>query len=118
MDLLKELADLGVDVEDGLNRMMGNAEFYRKLIYKFVVVLKNTKIDPDFDENDYLDVIEQTHALKGTAGNLSITPLFEGYGEMTNLLRIGKPVEAKRIFRRIRPIQEQIIACCERNREG
>ena len=53
--------------------------------------------------------------LKGMTGNLSLTPLFNGYVEMLGMLREGKVKEAGEVMGKLRPIQEQIIECIERN---
>ena len=75
-------------------------------------------MDADFDGTDYNEVIEKTHALKGVAGNLSITPLYEAYTKIVDLLRAGKPEEARPVLAQILPVQEEIVACIERHSEN
>ena len=48
-------------------------------------------------------------------GNLSVTPLYEGYTKIVNDLRAGQPEPAKAELERILPIQKQIIDCIEKN---
>lgn len=117
MNLLDELRALGVDVDDGLKRLMGNEKLYKRLLGSFVKMIRTQAVDPDFDENDYTDTIEKTHSIKGTAGNLSLTPIYESYSEMLNLLRTGKPTEAKAVLVRVLPVQQEIISCIEKNME-
>ena len=57
---------------------------------------------------------EKAHALRGTSGNLSITPVYEAYTEIMNLLRAGRPDEAKQLIAKIIPVQEQIVSCIEK----
>nr|WP_289766279.1 Hpt domain-containing protein [uncultured Acetatifactor sp.] len=117
MNLLEELRALGVDVDDGLKRLMGNEKLYRRLLGSFVKMIGTQAVDPDFDENDYTEALEKAHSIKGTAGNLSLTPIYESYSEILNLLRSGKPAEAKAVLAKILPIQQEIISCIENNME-
>ena len=48
---------------------------------------------------------------------MSITPVYEAYTEILNLLRTGKPEEAKAVLEKILPVQEKILACIESNME-
>ncbi len=115
MNLLDELRALGVDVDDGLKRIMGNEKLYIKLLGSFVKMIKAQEVDPEFDAANCTEVIEKVHAVKGTAGNLSLTPIFTAYSEMLGLLRGGQPEEAREILRKVLPAQNAIVACIEKN---
>ncbi len=114
MALLDELKALGVNVDEGLERMMGNSSLYERMLVKFVKVMNDLEVSPDFDNNDYAEIIEKTHTIKGASGNLSVTPVYEAYTEIVNLLRSDKPEEAKEILRNILPVQKEILACIEK----
>lgn len=114
MNLLEELRSLGVDVDDGLKRLMGNEKLYTRLLGSFVKMAKTQAVDPNFDESDYKEAIEKAHSIKGTAGNLSLTPIYESYSEILNLLRTNKPAEAKAALVKVLPIQQEIISCIEK----
>lgn len=114
MTLLDELRALGVDVDDGLKRVMGNEKLYTKLLGSFVKMMKSHVVETDFDAADCTETIEKTHAIKGTAGNLSITPLYESYSEILGMLRNGEPEEARELLKKVAPVQEEIIACIEK----
>ena len=98
MTLLEELKTLGVNVEEGLKRLNGNEKLYTRLFGSFLKTLN-------------------ANAVKGTAGNLSVTPLYETYSEILGLLRSGKPEEAKPLLEKILPVQEEIVQCIERHME-
>ena len=117
MTLLEELRTLGVNVDEGLNRLNGNEKLYTRLFGSFLKTLNANRVTPDFDTSDCTEAIEKTHTIKGTAGNLSITPLYEGYTEILGLLRSGKPEEAKTILEKVIPVQEEIIRCIEKHME-
>ena len=114
MNLLDELRTLGVDVDDGLKRLMGNEKLYKRLLGSFVKMIGTQAVDPDFDESDSVS-IEKAHSIKGTAGNLSLTPIYESYSEILNLLRTDKPAEAKAVLAKVLPVQQEIISCIENN---
>lgn len=111
MDLLNELRALGVDVDDGVKRIMGNEKLYRKLLGSFVKMVESEPLDLDFDSGDFTAVTERVHAIKGTAGNLSITPVYEAYSQALGQLRGGQPEEAREVLRKVQPILEEILCC-------
>lgn len=118
MDLFEELKQLGVDIDGGLSRLGGNERLYKKLLGSFVKAIHQYYVDTDFDGTDYSEEIEKTHAIKGAAGNLSVTPIYEAYTKIVDLLRTDKPEEARKILEDILPVQEKIIQCIEKNDEG
>lgn len=117
MSLFDELKDLGVDVDGGLKRIMGNEALYKRLLGSFVKAIREHALPQDFDAADCQGAIEKAHAIKGTSGNLSITPVYEAYTEIVNELRAGNPEKARELLINVLPIQEQIIQCIENNQE-
>ncbi|MCM1045144.1 MAG: hypothetical protein NC417_06515 [Candidatus Gastranaerophilales bacterium] len=113
MSLFEELKELGVDVDGGLKRINGNESLYTRLLGSYVKAMKTNYVGVDFDASDCTEAIEKTHSIKGTSGNLSITPLYEAYTKIVDLLRTGKPEEARAILQDILPVQEKILACIE-----
>ncbi len=113
MSLFDELRELGVDIDGGLKRLNNNEALYTRLLGSFVKTMKAHMVQPDFDATDCTEAIEHTHAIKGTAGNLSITPIYDGYTEIVNLLRSGQPEEARARLTNVLPVQEKIIQCIE-----
>ena len=118
MGLLEELKGLGVNTEEGVQRLMGNASLYERMLgTSFIKLMHDTPIEiEDFDCEDCTELIEKTHALKGASGNLSVTPIYDAYTEIVNLLRQGNPGEARVIFEKILPVQTEIIQCIERHK--
>lgn len=115
MDLFEELKKYGVDVEEGIDRMAGNAGLYRQMLAKFSEMARAFSADVDFEAGDIAETADQVHALKGTAGNLSVVPLYEAYTKILALLRGGDPKKAKAAYEEILPIQDKIVACIEKN---
>ena len=115
MSFFDELKALGVDIDGGLKRLNGNEKLYTRLFGTFAKTLKANAVDVDFDSADLTPVIEKAHAIKGTAGNMSITPLYESYSEILALLRTEKPEEARQKLKEILPVQEDILRCIEKH---
>lgn len=115
MTLFEELKELGVDIEGGLKRLGGNEQLYTRLMGSFVKTIGANTVRPDFDAADCTEVIEKAHTIKGTAGNLSITPLFKAYTEILSLLRSGKTEDARQLLEDILPQQEKIISCIKKH---
>ena len=111
MALFEELKALGVDIDGSLKRLAGNEALYTKLLGSFLKTVEKNAVTPDFDAADCTETIEKAHAIKGTAGNLSITPLYESYSEILKLLRSGETEEARTHLEEILPQQEKIVSC-------
>lgn len=114
MGLFEDLKELGVDIDGGLNRLGGNEALYKRLLNTFVKAIRSQAVNPDFDTADYEEVKEKAHAIKGTSGNLSITPVYEAYSQIMDLLRSEKPEEAKALLQKVIPVQEEIVSCIEK----
>ena len=65
MNLLDELRALGVDVDDGLKRVMGNEKLYTRLLGSFVKMIKGSEVAADFDASDCTETIPDRNR-KGT----------------------------------------------------
>ena len=113
MSLLEELKALGSNVDEGLERFMGNAALYERMLRTLPGMLKKTDVGEAFAAGNMTDAMEKAHALKGVTGNLSITPLYEGYTKVVDYLRAGREDLAKAVFDEIAPVQEKVIECIE-----
>ncbi len=111
MSLFEELKAMGVNIDEGLKRLNGNETLYKRLLGSFIKTIQTHSVRPDFDQTDYNEVIEKAHAIKGASGNLSITPVYESYTEIVNLLRAGQPEQAVPLIEKILPIQDEIVKC-------
>ncbi len=109
--MLNELKALGVDTESAIARMNGNANLYTRMLGKFLNMMEGMTIPMDFAESDCEKMAEIAHAVKGTSGNLSITPMYEAYSEITELLRKNKAQEAKEVLAKVLPVQKEILDC-------
>lgn len=84
---VEKLRTFGADVEEGLQRCVNNEAFYIRLVDKAIR-------DPAFDnlreaaeKGDLEKGFELSHALKGVAANLALTPISAPLTEVTELFR-------------------------------
>lgn len=115
MTFVEELNSLGVDTDEGLDRVMGDKDLYEMMLGMFVDAVEKDPVKPEDFGGDLEALIKRVHMLKGTAGNLSLTPVFEGYNTALGLLREGKPDRAKAVFQEMLPAQEKLIGCIKRH---
>ena len=115
MSMIDELKGLGVDVNEGLDRVMGDTSLYEMMLGMFIGSVNDTSITPaDFEESDLDPLIKKIHMLKGVTGNLAITPLFTTYTEVLGLLRNGQAKEARAGYEKLVPVQSAIVDCIKR----
>ena len=78
MDMDKEkLKAYGIDYEDAVKRFAGNEALYEKFLKKLTGDDHLAIGEQALKEERYEDVLEAVHALKGVAGTLGMTALFE-----------------------------------------
>ena len=119
MSLFEELSRLGVNVEEGLERVMGDDSLYEAMLGMFIDEAgANPVCLEDFDAGDLETLISRIHLLKGFTGNLAMEPLFTGYTQVLAHLRNGRIGEARAEFERIPAIQEAVTDCIKRYTEA
>ena len=106
-----------MNVEEGIDRVMGDEDFYETMLGIFVDTVNENKIFlEEFEKDDLEDLTGRVHMMKGMTGNLSITPLFNAYMEVLGLLRANKPKEAREAMEKLLPVQVKIVVCIEKHR--
>lgn len=114
MDLLEELSNEGVDIIGGLQRLGGKADFYTKMLLRVPSLIMEKPITTELIQSDFALAVENAHALKGVAGNLSVTPLYESYSKIVTLLRENNSVAASAELEKILPVQQRILSIIEK----
>lgn len=82
----------GIDVSDGLNRMSGKEEFYRKMLVSFYKKNAQVKsqIESALEAGDTQLAEHLAHAIKGTAANLGAHQLASAAKPLEALFRNGQ----------------------------
>ncbi len=116
MSFFEELERLGVNVNEGLERVMDDEPLYETMLGMFVDKAESNPVRPeDFDAENPEELIGRIHMLKGLTGNLAMTPLYEGYMKVLDLLRTNRAEEAAKEYERILPAQSAIMDCLKRH---
>lgn len=109
---IDDLKNFGADTTDGLRRCMNNESFYFRLV-------KMIPGDPNFQKlydavacGDLGEAFDAAHALKGSTGNLSLTPIFAPLSEITELLRAKTQTDYTPLITKIREGRDALEALC------
>lgn len=88
------LEQAGIDMDEALQRVMGNEALFDRLLGMFSNDQQHANLHAAIDTHDADAAIAAAHSLKGTCGNLSMKPLYELSSKQLELLRAGKWDEA------------------------
>ncbi len=86
MDKQKLLA-AGIDYDAALARFVGKRAIYEKYLEKFIEDEHAGDAATAYERQDFAEMLEQVHALKGVAGTLGMTELYEVSAEIVRDLR-------------------------------
>ncbi len=105
----EELVTAGIDMDELLKRIMGNAALVKMFVNKFVQDQTWEALVEAFNENDAEKAERASHTLKGMCGNMSLHPLFELFTEQVDLLRGGSYQEAQAMMAQLTPKYQEAL---------
>ena len=85
----------GVDVDEVMERFMGNEALMMKFLLRFSQDENFAKLKQAMVQEDVQAAFEAAHTLKGVAGNLSMKTFFHQVSDIVEELRSGKLAEAE-----------------------
>ena len=109
--MLDKLREQGVDVDSILMSLNGKEALYEKFVLKFYNMIKEG--EPIENYKDYTELYERIHGLKGVVANLGITPLFNEYVKILDLIRAEKLDQIPMAIEEMNAVQERILKCIE-----
>ena len=86
MDGKKFYEEIGGSYQNAVAIMMNDALIAR-MLGKFMTANSYAQIVSSYEQKDYRAVFAASHALKGVAGNLALTPLYELASAITEATR-------------------------------
>lgn len=116
MGLLEELEAEGADIEGGLQRLGNKTDFYIRMLRRLPGLMEEKPVTVTLIQEEPARAAENAHAIKGTAGNLSITPLYESYSKIVARLRENDSSAAASALKEILPVQGRILSIIEKYR--
>ena len=84
---IDSLRAYGANVNEGLTRCMNNESFYLMLVGKSLEDRNFEKMREAMAAGNTTAAFDAAHALKGSTGNLALTPIYEPICQLTELLR-------------------------------
>ena len=84
---IDDLRNFGANVDEGLARCFGNESFYLRLVGMGLSDANFDRLKAAMAAKNTAAAFEAAHALKGSIGNLALTPLFNPISALTELLR-------------------------------
>lgn len=114
MITIEKLNEYGADTKDGLARCLGMEEFYLKLVNTMLGDENFDKLDAAVEAGEVKKAFEAAHALKGTLGNLAITPILDPVVEMTERFRNAEEmVDVSDVYPQYKDALERFRALAE-----
>ena len=110
---IEELAAYGANTKEGLQRCMNNESFYLRLVKMIPGDTNFQKLYDAVDTGDLASAFEAAHAIKGSTGNLALTPIFVPVSEITELLRARTETDYSAFIDAIRDGRDRLQALCE-----
>jgi HPt (histidine-containing phosphotransfer) domain-containing protein len=102
---LDALRAYGANTGEGLSRCMNNEPFYLRMVAMALADKNFDALTAAINAGNATAAFEAAHALKGSIGNVSLTPIYKPLCELTEQLR-GKSMPADGG----RALLEQIVA--------
>ncbi|SEA38410.1 Signal transduction histidine kinase [Desulfuromusa kysingii] len=86
----------GIDVIAGIHRVVGNQQLYLDLLSKYVKQYATTEqeLERELRQKRHKESLLRVHSLKGVAGSLGATHLYQLAGELEEQLRKKQPLSA------------------------
>jgi HPt (histidine-containing phosphotransfer) domain-containing protein len=106
---LDALRAYGANTREGLARCLNNEAFYLRMVAMALADQNFDALTAAMNAGNTSAAFAAAHALKGSIGNVSLTPIYKPVCELTELLR-GKSVPTDAA----RALVEQIVAAREK----
>ncbi len=110
---IETLRQFGANTEEGLRRCVNNETFYLRLVNMALDDQGYERLAAAVENGETRAAFEAAHALKGSLGNLSLSPLFTPVSELTELLRGGEPADCSALLQEILSKREELLALRE-----
>ncbi len=110
MITIAKLQELGVDTKEGLARCMNNEGFYLKMVKMGLTDAHFEALEKAIAEDNITEAYEAAHALKGSTGNLGITPLYNPLNRMTQMLRAKMKANYTSMYAPIKDMRAKLLS--------
>lgn len=105
----KALSDAGINVDEVMERFMGNERLLERMLKKFAADTNFAKLREAVENNDGENALTASHTLKGMCANLSMTGLTSLFTSQVELFRGGDTEAAFGMMPEITAAYERIL---------
>ncbi len=109
---IQSLQEKGANTKEGLERCLNNEQIYLRLVKKVLTDESFEKLKNAIAENDLDTAFTVAHNLKGSSGNLSLTPLYNSLVEITELLRSRTQTDYTPYLNAVLENKESLASLC------
>ena len=86
---INDLQEFGANTAEGLGRLLNNEDFYIRMVKMAAADDSGIEtLKAAIAQKDLKAAFDAAHGLKGSLGNLALSPLYDPIAEMTELLRV------------------------------
>ena len=107
MNVKQFYIDVNGDYNKALSLMM-NDILIAKLLGKFIANNSCDQLISAYESKDYREVFAASHALKGVAGNLALTPLYDLASTITEATRNSDDVDLNKEIGELKKVYQTI----------
>ena len=97
-----------INIDEALLRLGGNEHIFKSLLNKFTNHSYYEELCANIENNNLTEAKLNAHTIKGTAGNLGLTALYESATALDNALKQGDNVQS--LFEEFQTIYEDTLA--------
>ncbi|MCI9627825.1 MAG: Hpt domain-containing protein [Eggerthellaceae bacterium] len=108
-DMNTKLAPYGIDYLDAMDRMDNDRDLYKMLALKYLDNSKYTDLVAALEVEDFDEAYKAAHSLKGVAGNLSFSKLFDVAASMSEALFQGEYQAAEKMLPDLSDANDKVI---------
>lgn len=105
-----KLGSLGVDLDETLERFVGNEDLFFRCLNKFIDDKNYTNMISAMEANDASASFDSAHALKGVSANLGLSNLYNEMKVITEVFRAGSMNYDSENFNRIKAFYDEAIS--------
>lgn len=81
------LKNAGIDFEKGVTRFLGDRQLFERILITFLKDATFARGKEALEQQDYNNLYERIHTLKGVAGNTDMTQLYQRSGTLCDYLK-------------------------------
>ena len=98
-----------VDYENGIKRFAGNAMLYEKYLLKFKDDVHYEAAKAAYEAGDYETLLKEAHTLKGVAGTLGLTDIYQTCSNIVTALRGERTEQVPQLFHMLQHAYEKTM---------